>query len=45
MTEWYEFMALGGVVIFLTLCFFFVLAYSASALDDMKSALGAMRHD
>ena len=43
--DWYVCMAFGVVIVFLMACFFFVCLYAASALDDMKSALGVMKHD
>lgn len=45
MCEWYVCMFWGGAIVFLVACFFFVCLYAASALDDMKSALGVMKHD
>lgn len=45
MTEWYECMFWGGVIVFLMVCFVFVSAYAASGLDDLKKVLGEMRHD
>jgi hypothetical protein len=35
----------GAAIVFLAASFFFVCLYAASALDDMKSALGVMKHD
>ena len=43
--EWYVCMFWGGAIVFLMACFFFVSVYAASALDDFKQALGAMKHD
>ena len=45
MCEWYVCMFWGAAIVFLVASFFFVSVYAASALDDMKSALGVMKHD
>ena len=45
MSEWYACMFWGGMAVFLLACFFFVCLYAASALDDMKKTLEAMKHD
>ena len=45
MREWYVYMFLGAVIVLWMAGFFFVCLYAASALDDMKSALGVMKHD
>lgn len=44
-SDWYVCMAFGIVIVFWMIGFFFVCLYAASALDDMKSALGVMKHD
>jgi hypothetical protein len=45
MCEWHVCMFWGAAIVFLVASFFFVCLYAASALDDMKSALGVMKHD
>ena len=43
--DWLVCIAFGIVIVFWMVGFFFVCLYAASSLDDMKSALGVMKHD
>lgn len=45
MSDWYVCMFWGGMIVFILACFFFACVYASTALDDMKKALGELRHD